>query len=103
MYERRALHREGILEAFGDIDGVGSHVWILSFGDGTFDRVCFMRRELFAHHLPNPDRVTADYAVLAGLSKGLSGGDILNVCVNAIYAGSLDADLTKWMVTQGDA
>jgi hypothetical protein len=36
-----------------------------------------MRRELFSLQLPNPDRVEADYAVLAGLSKGLSGGDIL--------------------------
>jgi hypothetical protein len=36
-----------------------------------------MRRELFALHLPNPDRVQADYAVLSELSKGLSGGDIL--------------------------
>ena len=59
-----------------------------------------MRRELFALHLPNPDRVTADYAVLAELSKGLSGGDILNVCVNAIHAGSVDADPAKWLVTQ---
>jgi hypothetical protein len=60
-----------------------------------------MRRELFAHHLPNPDRMTADYAILAGLSKGLSGGDILNVCVNAIYAGSVDIDSAKWAETQG--
>jgi hypothetical protein len=60
-----------------------------------------MRRELFALHLPNPDRVKADYAVLADLSRGLSGGDILNVCVNAIYAGSLDPDPAKWVVTQG--
>jgi hypothetical protein len=60
-----------------------------------------MRRELFALHLANPDRVTADYAVLAGLSRGLSGGDILNVCINAIYAGSVDADPAKWAVTQG--
>jgi ATP-dependent 26S proteasome regulatory subunit len=60
-----------------------------------------MRRELFALHLPNPDRVTADYAVLSELSKGLSGGDILNVCVNAIHAGSTDADTAKWLVTQG--
>ena len=60
-----------------------------------------MRRELFAHHLPNPDRVTADYAVLAELSKGLSGGDILNVCVNAIHAGSTDMDSAKWRVTHG--
>ena len=59
-----------------------------------------MRRELFALHLPNPDRVTADYAVLAELSRGLSGGDILNVCVNAIHAGSTDADPAKWRVAQ---
>ena len=59
-----------------------------------------MRRELFALHLPNPDRVEADYAVLAELSRGLSGGDILNVCVNAIHAGSTDADTSKWQVTQ---
>ena len=60
-----------------------------------------MHRELYAHHLPNPERVQADYAVLAELSKGLSGGDILNVCVNAIHAGSTDADPAKWLVTQG--
>ena len=59
-----------------------------------------MRRELFTLHLPNPDRVTADYAVLAELSKGLSAGDILNVCVNAIYAGSVNSDSAKWLVTQ---
>ncbi len=59
-----------------------------------------MRRELFSLHLPNPDRVTADYAVLAELSRGLSGGDILNVCVNAIYAGSVGLDPAKWAVTQ---
>ena len=60
-----------------------------------------MRRELFALHLPNPDRVQADYADLAALSRGLSGGDILNICVNAIHAGSADADTAKWQVTQG--
>jgi hypothetical protein len=42
--------------------------------------------------------VDADYAVLAELSKGLGDGDILNVCVNAIYAGSTDIDTAKWMV-----
>jgi len=60
-----------------------------------------MRRELFTLHLPNPERVQADFVVLAELSRGLSGGDILNVCVNAIYAGSLDGDPAKWAVTQG--
>ena len=59
-----------------------------------------MRRELFALHLPNPERVEADYAVLAELSRGLSGGDILNICVNTIHAGSVDADPAKWRVTQ---
>jgi ATP-dependent 26S proteasome regulatory subunit len=59
-----------------------------------------MRRELFALHLPNHDRVRADFAVLAELSKGLSGGDILNICVNSIHAGSTDADTAKWLVTQ---
>jgi len=37
----------------------------------------------------------------AGLSLGLSGGDILNICMNAIHAGSADADPAKWRVTQG--
>ena len=32
--------------------------------------------------------------------QGLRGGDILNICVNAIYAGSTDADPAKWLVTQ---
>ena len=59
-----------------------------------------MRRELFSLHLPNPDRVQADYAVLSELSQGLSGGDILNVCVNAIHAGSVNADAKRWLVTQ---
>ena len=60
-----------------------------------------MRRELFVLHLPNPDRVQADYAVLAELSKGLSGGDILNICLNAMYAGSTDANPERWLVKQG--
>ena len=42
----------------------------------------------------------ADYAVFSELSRGLSGGDILNVCVNAIHAGSADANPERWMVTQ---
>jgi len=60
-----------------------------------------MRRELFALHLLNPERVQADYAVLAKLSRGLSGGDILNICINAIYAGSTDPNPEQWLVTQG--
>jgi hypothetical protein len=59
-----------------------------------------MRRELFAKHLPNPDRVTSDYALLAEQSRGLSGGDILNVCVNAIYAARVHSTSAKWSVTR---
>ena len=59
-----------------------------------------MRRELFALHLPNPERVKANLRSLAEQSRGLSGGDILNVCLNAIHAGSRDTDPAKWMVTE---
>jgi hypothetical protein len=34
------------------------------------------------------------------LSRGLSGGDIFNICLNAIHAGSMDAEPAKWRVTQ---
>lgn len=57
-----------------------------------------MRRELFALHLPNPDRVKADYAVLEELSRGLSGGDILNICLNVIYAGCSAPNPDLWLV-----
>jgi hypothetical protein len=30
----------------------------------------------------------------------LSGGDILNICLNAIHAGSRDPDPAKWAVTE---
>jgi len=60
-----------------------------------------MRRELFALHLPNHGRVDANFANLAASSVGLSGGDILNICINAIHAGSVDADPKKWKITQG--
>ena len=59
-----------------------------------------MRGELFALHLPNPERVKADYAVLSELSKSLSGGDILNICVNAIHTGSTASDPERWKVSQ---
>jgi hypothetical protein len=38
---------------------------------------------------------------LADPSEHLTGGDILNICVNAIDAGSTDANPERWMVTQG--
>ena len=42
-------------------------------------------------------RIKANFAIL---SHGLSGGDILNVCVNAVYAGSTDPNPEQWQVTQ---
>jgi DNA replication protein DnaC len=59
-----------------------------------------MRRELLALHLPNPERVKANLRNLAEQSRGLSGGDILNICLNAIHAGSRDPDPAKWVVTE---
>lgn len=58
-----------------------------------------MRRKLFEMHLPNRERVTADLGSIAIEAKGLSGGDILNVCVNAILAGSVAEDPNDWKVT----
>ncbi len=46
-------------------------------------------------------RIEANFEILARLSRGFSGGDILNICVNAIHAGSADDDPAKWTVTQG--
>jgi hypothetical protein len=43
--------------------------------------------------------VLADLNILAAESKGLSGGDILNVCLNSIYAGSAAVDTREWRVT----
>ncbi len=58
-----------------------------------------MRQRLFELHLPNAQRVFADLREIAGATKGFSGGDILNACVNAIYAGSEHDDPAQWMVS----
>ncbi len=59
-----------------------------------------MRREPLALHLPTPERVKANLRSLAEQSGGVSGGEILNICLNAIYAGSRDPDPAKWLVTE---
>jgi hypothetical protein len=43
--------------------------------------------------------VFANVNILAAQSKGLSGGNILNVCLNSIYAGSMADDAREWRVT----
>jgi hypothetical protein len=62
-----------------------------------------LRRELFALHLPNPKRIPADHAILAELSRELSGRDILNIFLNAIHAGSTNPDPEKCLVSSPDA
>jgi ATP-dependent 26S proteasome regulatory subunit len=59
-----------------------------------------MRRRLFELHLPNLRRVEADLSELAKASKGLSGGDILNICLNSIYAASADDNPKNWRMTE---
>jgi len=73
---------------------------LLSKRVATGESCSTMRRELFALHLPNHGRVEANFEVLAWLSRGLSGGDILNIALNAIHAGSVDADSAEWKITQ---
>lgn len=56
---------------------------------------------LFKKHIPNMDRVpNVDFNKLAIVAKGLSGGDIRNVCLNAMERASLDPDPTKWIMTK---
>jgi SpoVK/Ycf46/Vps4 family AAA+-type ATPase len=61
---------------------------------------CAMRLKLFRIHLPNLARVDADLAAIARDSLGLCGGDILNVCLNAIYAASVSPDPETWRVSE---
>jgi SpoVK/Ycf46/Vps4 family AAA+-type ATPase len=59
-----------------------------------------MRRQLFRLHLPNPERTPSDLSAVARAAHGLSGGDILNVCINAMEAASLDPDPALWKVSE---
>ena len=59
-----------------------------------------MRKRILELHLPNRQRVEADILEVAKASKGLSGGDLKNVCLNSIYAGSTHEDPEQWKITQ---
>jgi SpoVK/Ycf46/Vps4 family AAA+-type ATPase len=59
-----------------------------------------MRENLYLLHMPNMDRVKdVDFKVVSELSKGFSGGDIRNVCANAIEAACQDENPEKWFLT----
>ncbi len=60
-----------------------------------------MRIKLFKLHIPNMERVKdVNFQKLAILSKGLSGGDIKNICINSMEAASLKEKIEDWMLTQ---
>ena len=59
-----------------------------------------MRERIFRSHLPSIGRVSADLRNVAMSSRGLSGGDILNVCLNAIHAASVDPDPANWRLSE---
>jgi SpoVK/Ycf46/Vps4 family AAA+-type ATPase len=59
-----------------------------------------MRRALLELHLPKRQRVRADLANVAREALGLSGGDLLNVCVNSMHAASTDDDSATWLITE---
>lgn len=58
-----------------------------------------MREAILRTHLPNLERVDADLRAVAIEARGLSGGDLLNACLNAIHAGSAEPDPARWRVT----
>ena len=59
-----------------------------------------MRERIFRSHLPSIGRVSADLRNVAMSSRGLSGGDILNVCLNAVHAASVDPDPANWRLSE---
>jgi SpoVK/Ycf46/Vps4 family AAA+-type ATPase len=59
-----------------------------------------MRKRLFELHLCNLTRVDADLEKVARASLGLCGGDILNVCLNALYAASTGDNPEAWRVSE---
>jgi SpoVK/Ycf46/Vps4 family AAA+-type ATPase len=62
-----------------------------------------MRVKLFKLHLPDNNRVRVDnWEAIGRASKNFSGGDILNVVVNAINRASLADDPAAWFLTTDD-
>ena len=59
-----------------------------------------MREQLLRLHLPNAERVPQSLRGVAVAAHGLSGGDLLNVCLNAMEAASVEPDPANWRVTE---
>jgi SpoVK/Ycf46/Vps4 family AAA+-type ATPase len=58
-----------------------------------------MRRKLLDLHLPKRERVRANLDTIARESRGLSGGDIRNVCINSMHAATASDDQSEWNIT----
>lgn len=59
-----------------------------------------MRFKILQNHFPLKDRVVVDFEKLAARTDGFSGGDILNLCKNSMYAAANSSDDTnKWTIT----
>jgi AAA+ superfamily predicted ATPase len=63
-----------------------------------------MREKLFEIHIPNLEKARGlNFTKLAQATKGMSGGDIKNVCVEAIKAISCrEENPEKWLLTDGE-
>ena len=60
-----------------------------------------IRESIFRAHMPNMSRVRdVDFARVAEAALGLCGGDILNICIGAMEAASVDENPDNWYVTQ---
>lgn len=60
-----------------------------------------MKEKLYKLHIPNLDRAKSiDFKKIAKLSKGFSGGDIRNVCLNSMTAASLSDNEEDWNLTE---
>lgn len=62
-----------------------------------------MLAELYKRHLPGCARVSlteTDILEVAEYSVGFSGGDVLNVVLNAVSAASLPQDTAQWSLTK---
>lgn len=57
------------------------------------------RTELFRQYLPRTNTLGIQLKEVVEQSRGLSGGEITNVVLNAIEAASSDPDPAKWMLT----
>lgn len=62
----------------------------------------FQRHKIFERHIPIRSKVNSnvDLKSLAEMTAGFSGGDIMNVCINAMENASMDDNPDNWNLNQ---